>query len=100
MLFISWLLSLFGDFSIRTGKDIYLTKYVKSYLTLSFKISEWENEISVYWQVFFCKQWFIYKVGQYSAYNGFGLILEKILTAFKKIQSEYSVYWKIINLYA
>lgn len=40
---------------------------------------------------FFCKRWFIYKVGRYSAYNGFVLILEKILTAFKKIQSEYSV---------
>lgn len=40
-------------------------------------------------------------IGQYSAYNGFVLILEKILIAFKKIQFEYSVYWKSINnLYA
>lgn len=31
-------------------------------------------------------------IGQYSAYNGFVLILEKILIAFKKIQFEYSVY--------
>lgn len=39
-------------FSIWAGKDIYLPKYVESYLASSFKIPEYKRDISMYWQVF------------------------------------------------